>query len=100
MIQQHTRGNAKKARTRQQLLKPECYGSRTNEQRLVLKRLSVAGVEVIGDNADASDSPETESGVCHRSGCKALRISDGTDRIRDRDLLPTLYLCRRDDGRS
>jgi len=31
-------------------LKPECYGSRTNEQRLVLKRLSVAGFEVIGDN--------------------------------------------------
>ena len=30
-------------------LKPECYGSRTNEQRLVLKRLSVAGFEVIGD---------------------------------------------------
>jgi hypothetical protein len=49
MIQQHTRGNAKRARTRRQLLKAECYGSRTNEQRLVLKRLSVAGFEVIGD---------------------------------------------------
>jgi hypothetical protein len=49
MIQQDTRGDAKKARTRQQLLKPKCYGSRTNEQRLVLKRLSVADFEVIGD---------------------------------------------------
>src|SRR5438445_12102699 len=77
MIQQDSRGNAKKVRTRQQLLKPECCGSRTNEQRLVLKRLSVAGFEVIGDKHGFlySDGSYTTIDVPD-SGANAYGIND------------------------
>src|SRR5207245_793157 len=81
MIQQDTRGNAKKARTRQQLLKPECYGSRTNEHRLVLKRLSVAGFKVLGDTGNRDRCARTSGRNPGPGGRSSIaRQSDGTIR--------------------
>src|SRR5438128_159126 len=74
MIQQDTRGNAKKARIRKQLLKLECYGSRTNEQRLVLKRLSVAGFEVIGDTLWGGVTSPTPTRPANATPFDDLRI--------------------------